>query len=92
MHEFNENSGATGHDKDICDKEYFIDTVNTVSASVSHSPDRVFATPLLGPGKKSLSFNVDTGSSVDILPYSYFSQLNLKHTLEAREKVSLIHR
>ena len=82
-----EHSGATGYNKDLCDKDYFIDTVDMISAPlVSSSPDREFATLLIGPGKRSLSFKVDTGSAVNILPYSYFSQLKVEHPLEASEQ------
>ena len=82
-----ESSGATGYNKDLCDKDYFIDTVDTVSTPlVSSSPDRAFATLLIGPGKRSLSFKVDTGSAVNILPYSYFSQLKVEHPLETSEQ------
>ena len=61
--------------------------MDTVSASlISSSPDRAFATQKIGPGRKSLSFKIDTGSAANILPYSHFSQLMVKHPLEASEQ------
>ena len=66
----------------IREKDYLIDTVDTVSASlVSLSPDFAFASLHVGPGRKSLSFKIDTGSAANILPYSHFSQLKVKHPL-----------
>ena len=92
VHEIHEpyelyNRNLSGLNRDSSDKDYFIDTVDTVSASlVSSSPDRAFATLQIGPGRKSLSFKIDTGSAANILPYSHFSQLKVKHPLEASEQ------
>ena len=64
------------------EQDYSIDTVSALGSS----PDRAFATLIIGPSKKSISFKVDTGSAVNILPYSHFTQLKLKHPLRASEQ------
>ena len=67
-----------GYNENLNDKDYFIDTADTVSASrVSSSQDSAFATLKIGPGRKSLSFKIDTGSTANILSCSHFSLLKV---------------
>ena len=85
VHEL-ETCGATGHDVNFYNKDYTDYSIDTVSATGTSSPDRAFATLLLGPTKESISFKVDTGSAVNILPFSRLAQLRLKQPLEASQQ------
>ncbi|MCG7868790.1 MAG: hypothetical protein JAY74_20765, partial [Candidatus Thiodiazotropha taylori] len=87
VHEL-EARGATGYDMNFhSDKEYTDYSIDTVSATgYSTSPDRAFATLLLGPSKVPISFKVDTGSAVNILPASRLAQFRLNYPLEASQQ------
>ena len=64
------------------EKEFSIDTISA-NSSIHVSPDRAFVQLHICPQKTPVSFEIDTGSPVNILPQSIYKSLNIKHPLEA---------
>ena len=62
------------------EREFFIDTVS--ASNIHITPDHAYAPLHIGPQKKQINFKIDTGSSVDILPYKEFKSLNIKQPLQ----------
>ena len=62
--------------KDYSDNELFIDSVES-----RINNGQVFAEMEVDPSKQGITFKVDTGSQVNILPYYAFQQLGLKTAL-----------
>ena len=62
--------------EDHSDNELFIDSVES-----RINNGQVFAEMEVGPSKQGITFKVDTGSQVNILPYNAFQQLGVKTAL-----------
>lgn len=62
--------------EDVSDNDLFIDSVES-----RIKKDQIFAEMEVGPSKERLTFKVDTGSQVNILPYYAFQQLGVKTAL-----------
>ena len=62
--------------EDVPDDDLFIDSVESRVKN-----DQIFAEIEVGPSKERLTFKVDTGSQVSILPYYAFQQLGVKTAL-----------
>ena len=62
------------------EREFFIDTVS--ASNIHITPDHAYVPLHIGPQKKQINFKIDTGSSVDILPYKEFKSLSIKHPLQ----------
>ena len=78
------------------DSEFFIDTLfnnqnsNEENGNAIHidkvsflNTDRAFVTLNVGPSKTHIKFKIDTGSSVNIIPFKFFKTMLISNPLEA---------
>ena len=72
--------------EDVSDDDLLIDSVESRIKN-----DEIFARMEVGPSKERLTFKVDTGSQVSILPYYAFQQLGVKTALSHSSKKLLAY-
>ena len=70
------NANNVDISEDVSDDDLFIDGVESQIKN-----DQIFAEMEVGPSKERLTFKVETGSQVSILPYDAFQQLGVKTAL-----------